>query len=75
MRHEKSYLRRMKTAVLFLLLLLMIGVVGVLLAGMLGLARGGGDPRRSNKLMQWRIILQAGAILVFIVLMTLVSSS
>ena len=75
MRHEKSYLRRMKTAVLFLLLLLMIGVVGVLLAGMLGLARGGGYPRRSNKLMQWRIILQAGAILVFIVLMTLVSSS
>lgn len=65
----------MKTAVLFLLLLLMLGVVGVLVAGLLGVARGGGDPRRSNKLMQWRIILQAGAILVFIVLMSLVSSS
>lgn len=65
----------MKTAILFLLLLLMLGVVGVLVAGLLGVARGGGDPRRSNKLMQWRIILQAGAILVFIVLMSLVSSS
>lgn len=65
----------MKTALLFLMLLLMLGVVGVLLAGMLGLARGGGDPKRSNKLMQWRVALQAGALLLFIILMSLVSSS
>ena len=51
--------------------LLMLGVVGVLFAGLLGVARGGGDPERSNRLMRWRIILQAGAILLFLLLITL----
>ena len=51
--------------------LLMLGVVGVLFAGLIGVARGGGDPERSNRLMRWRIILQAGAILLFLLLITL----
>ena len=51
--------------------LLMLGVVGVLFAGLLGVARGGGDPERSNRLMRWRISLQAGAILLFLLLITL----
>jgi hypothetical protein len=33
-----------------------------------------GDPRRSNKLMQWRVLLQGAAILLFIVLMSLLRS-
>ena len=53
-----------------LVALAMLGVLGVLLAGMIGLARGGGDPRRSNKLMQWRIILQAAALALFMLLLT-----
>jgi len=51
--------------------LLMLGVVGVLFAGLIGVARGGGDPERSNQLMRWRIILQAAAILLFLLLVTL----
>ncbi len=43
----------------------MIGVVGVLFAGMVGLVRGGGDPQRSNALMRWRVILQGVALALF----------
>ncbi|MDE2517052.1 MAG: twin transmembrane helix small protein [Rhodospirillales bacterium] len=49
---------------------LMLATLGVLLAGMLGMARGG-DPRRSNALMRWRIILQGSALLLFAILMLL----
>jgi len=52
-------------------ILLMLATVGVLFAGIIGLARGGGDPRRSNKLMQWRVLLQAGALLLFALMMGL----
>ncbi|MDE2333208.1 MAG: twin transmembrane helix small protein [Rhodospirillales bacterium] len=65
----------MRTFLFVVVLLLMAGVVGVLLTGMIGLVRGGGDPRRSNKLMQWRVALQAAALLVFILLLSLTSSS
>ena len=54
--------------------LLMLATVGVLIAGMVGLVRGGGDPRRSNRLMRWRIILQAAALLLFALLMSLIRS-
>lgn len=47
----------------------MLGVLGVLFAGLLGVARGGGDPARSNRLMRWRVILQAAAIGLFLLLM------
>ncbi len=51
------------------LALLMLGVLGVLFAGLIGVARGGGDPRRSNQLMRWRVILQAAAIALFMLLL------
>jgi len=54
--------------------LLMLATVGVLIAGMVGLVRGGGDPRRSNQLMRWRVILQAAALLLFALLMSLMRS-
>jgi Hypoxia induced protein conserved region len=49
--------------------LLMLGVLGVLAAGLVGVARGGGNPERSNRLMRWRVMLQAGAIAVFMLLL------
>ena len=54
--------------------LLMFGTLGVLFAGLIGLARGGGDPIRSNQLMRWRVILQGAALLLFVLLMTLLRS-
>jgi hypothetical protein len=57
-----------------LLFLAMAGVLAVLILGMLGLARGGADPMRSNRLMRWRVILQAAALLIVVALMALVRS-
>ena len=62
----------MQTVLTVLVALAMLGVFGVLIAGMVGLARGGGDPQRSNRLMQWRVILQAIAIGLFMLLLLLV---
>jgi hypothetical protein len=61
----------MKTVLVFLMILAMLGTVGVLLAGMVGMVRSGGNPARSNALMRWRVILQAAALVLFIVLMSL----
>jgi hypothetical protein len=52
----------------------MLATLGVLLAGLVGLVRGGGDPARSNKLMQWRVALQGLTLLLFILLLTLLRS-
>jgi hypothetical protein len=57
-----------------LLGLAMLGVVGVLAAGMIGLVRGGGDPVRSNRLMRWRVAMQAVALVLFVLLLTLLRS-
>ena len=64
----------MKTFLTILLVLALAGTLGVLLAGVFGLARGGGDPRRSNMLMRWRVILQATALLLLLLLMSLLRS-
>jgi len=48
----------------------MLAVLGTLAAGVISLARGG-NPRRSNKLMQWRVILQGLAVLLFALFMLL----
>ncbi len=53
--------------------LLMLATLGVLVGGMVGLMREG-DPRRSNKLMQWRVLLQGTTILLFVILMSLLRS-
>jgi hypothetical protein len=51
-------------SLLFILsLALMLGVLAVLVLGVLNLARGGDESgARSNRLMRWRIGLQAGVI-------------
>ena len=53
----------------------LLAVVGVLFAGLIGLARGGGDasgnPARSNMLMRWRVVLQGVALVLFALLLAL----
>ena len=68
------YMGRVKTFLAILVAILMFATLGVLFAGLFGLVRGGGDPKRSNKLMQWRVILQGAALLLFALLMSLLRS-
>jgi Hypoxia induced protein conserved region len=60
----------MRAILVFLMGLAMLGVVGVLLAGVVGTARGM-DPRRSNQLMRWRVLLQGTALLLLALLLAL----
>lgn len=52
------------------LVLAMLGVLGVLAMGIATMIRGG-DPRRSNRLMQSRVALQGLALLLLALLMLL----
>jgi hypothetical protein len=63
----------MRTLLAVLVGVLMLATLGVLIAGMVGLVQNR-DPRRSNKLMQWRVLLQGATILLFIILMSLLRS-
>lgn len=56
-----------------LLGILMLATLGVLIAGMVGMVRQT-DPRRSNKLMQYRVLLQGLTILLFVILVSLLRS-
>jgi hypothetical protein len=52
--------------------LAMLATLGVLMAGVIGMARGGpGHAQRSNKLMRYRVLLQAVAIALFALFMLL----
>jgi hypothetical protein len=64
----------MKTFLIVLVAAGMLATLGVLLAGMVGMVRSGGDPQRSNKLMQWRVALQAATLVLFALLMLLLKS-
>jgi hypothetical protein len=59
----------MHSFLMVLIGILMLATLGVLIVGVVGMVREN-DPRRSNKLMQWRVLLQGAAILLFIILMT-----
>ena len=61
----------MTTFMIVLVVAAMVGVVGVLFAGLLGLARGGENGVRSQGLMRWRVILQGVALALFVVLLLL----
>jgi NADH:ubiquinone oxidoreductase subunit 6 (subunit J) len=58
----------MTTFVTILLVFAMIGTLAVLGMGVASMLRGG-DPRRSNKLMQSRVIMQALALVLLAILM------
>jgi hypothetical protein len=62
------YLAGMTKFLMVLLLIAMLAVLGVLITGMVGVARGM-DPARSNRLMRWRVILQGVALFIFVLLM------
>ena len=49
----------------------MLGTLGVLFAGLIGLARGGENAQRSNVLMRWRVVLQGVALALFVILLSL----
>lgn len=61
----------MTTFVTVLVVLAMVGTVGVLFAGLVGLARGGENGRMSQGLMRWRVLLQGAALLMFVILLML----
>lgn len=63
----------MKTFLTILLVLALIAVAVVLLMGVVGMLRGD-DPHRSNKLMRWRVGLQAVALAVVALLMLMLKS-
>lgn len=59
----------MQTVLSILLGLAMLATLGVMFAGMFGLARGDGNGARSNRLMRWRVILQGVSLALFVALM------
>jgi hypothetical protein len=61
---------------LFLTVLLVFALVGVLIALGVGVVTmlKGGNPRRSNKLMQMRVLMQAVALVVLAILMMMASN-
>jgi len=61
----------MRTFLTILLFIDMAAVVAVMLVGALGMANVSRDPRTSNRLMRWRVILQAGAIGIVVILMSM----
>ena len=67
---EGRYAGVMRAAFTVIIVLLMLGTLGVLVAGMFGMVRGDADPARSNRLMRWRVILQGAALLMLLILMS-----
>jgi len=59
----------MKTLLTILTGIGMLATLGVMLAGMLGLARTDGSPSRSNALMRWRVVLQGVTLVLFALLL------
>ncbi len=59
----------MKTFLEIALAINMVAVVVVMLVGALGMASVSRDPRTSNKLMRWRVLLQGSCIGIVVLLM------
>ncbi len=53
-----------------LVVLAALGALGVLVLGVINMARGN-NPQRSQTLMQWRVVLQGLALLLFAIFMWL----
>ena len=60
------YISLMSVAFSFLIPLALVVVVAILAVGVTVLVRGGGDRRLSNKLMQYRVLAQAVAIILIL---------
>ena len=64
----------MHTFLIILLVIAMAATLGVLLFGMVGMASNANDPARSNRLMRWRVIFQAGALVIAMLLISMLKS-
>ncbi|HTZ37043.1 MAG TPA: twin transmembrane helix small protein [Stellaceae bacterium] len=63
----------MKAFLTLILVLAMLGVLAVLAIGVATMLKGG-NPRRSNKMMQMRVVLQAVALVVLAILMMMAAN-
>ncbi|WP_380067903.1 twin transmembrane helix small protein [Dankookia sp. GCM10030260] len=59
----------MKTILTILVGVSMLATLGVMLTGMLGLAKSEGNAERSNLLMRWRVVLQGVTLVLFALLL------
>ena len=60
------YIGRMSVFVIILMACSLLLVLGTLFGGLVSMARGGPDaPRRSNKLMRYRVLFQFVAVVLF----------
>jgi hypothetical protein len=59
----------MKTFLTILVGISMLATLGVMLTGMLGLAKSEGNAGRSNMLMRWRVVLQGITLVLFALLL------
>jgi uncharacterized BrkB/YihY/UPF0761 family membrane protein len=66
----ERYIKPMEALFPILIVLAMLATLGVLLFGIINMAKGG-NPQRSNKLMQLRVWMQGGALLLFVIFMLL----
>ncbi len=60
----------MITLLTILTVLCMLATLGIMLAGMAGLTQSTSDPMRSNRLMRYRVIMQAVTLVLFAILLT-----
>jgi hypothetical protein len=65
---KEGYMSVMESLLTILVPLAMLATLAVLGLGVYQMIRGG-NPRRSNKLMQYRVLLQGAALLLFAILM------
>ena len=71
--HIPFYAEPMRVVLVILIGLALLGTLGVLFAGLITLAQPNHDPKKSNMLMRWRIVLQGTALLLIALLLLLAS--
>ncbi|OYV35833.1 MAG: hypothetical protein B7Z80_17210 [Rhodospirillales bacterium 20-64-7] len=69
--HTPAYIAVMKLFLMILLGIDMVAVVVVMLVGALGMTNVNRSPQTSNRLMRWRVTLQAVAIGLVVILMAM----
>ena len=70
---DATHLLDMHSFLIVLVAIFMFATLGVLIAGLIQMALTP-DGKRSNKLMQWRVLLQGMTILLFVIMMSLLRS-
>ncbi len=68
-RVRRRYIRAMKTFLMIALFTDLAAVVVVMLIGAVGMANLSRDPRTSNRLMRWRVLLQGVGVGLVVLLM------